>query len=464
MTPTDFADLLYLIATESFRYYWMPLCIWTLLAGGFLLADRWGPTYHPGFKYNLGTVLLWSLPAGILLAFLLPLSVAAPVHFSLLPPPPSGSGLTQAPQVPDGTALTPFGIRHLVGILTMFLLAAGCIRLVRLGLDALQLSKINQSIKSTPLNQAYPELDKKRVAMGIRKEVGIVFSREATVPVTFGLRQPVIVLPHAFKEDPDHTRLTVIHELGHIGQQDYLRRFVERSIQCFFFYHPLVSTLISRIDQYREMHCDSQVLQFGQTSAGQYARFLLSLSTPSGQHASLAIHIADSGSKLKKRILAMKKQHDSTMRSSKTYIGITLLAFIFVASALIVACEMDFAGENRDLEASENLSVEPAPQEGEVFMIVEEMPELIGGLASLQQEIQYPDIAKNAGIEGRVFIQFVVDENGDVQDPVVIRGIGGGCDEEAVRAIQTATFNPGRQNGQPVKVKMSIPFTFQLPE
>jgi protein TonB len=108
----------------------------------------------------------------------------------------------------------------------------------------------------------------------------------------------------------------------------------------------------------------------------------------------------------------------------------------------------------------------PAPEEEEVepeiFVIVEQMPELIGGLAAIQKQIKYPEIAKKAGVEGRVIVQFIVDEQGSVVDPHVVRGIGAGCDEEAVRAVQQAKFEPGKQRGKAVKVKMSLPITFKL--
>ncbi len=71
-------------------------------------------------------------------------------------------------------------------------------------------------------------------------------------------------------------------------------------------------------------------------------------------------------------------------------------------------------------------------------------------------------IAKKAGIEGRVILQFIVDEQGRVTKPKVIRGIGGRCDEEALRALQTVHFQPGTQSGKRVKVKMSLPITFRL--
>ena len=100
--------------------------------------------------------------------------------------------------------------------------------------------------------------------------------------------------------------------------------------------------------------------------------------------------------------------------------------------------------------------------EPEFFEIVEQMPELIGGLGELQKKIRYPEIAKKAGVSGRVFVQFVVDEQGNVKDPVVTRGIGAGCDEEAIRAIMQAKFEPGKQRGKAVPVKMSLPITFKL--
>lgn len=105
---------------------------------------------------------------------------------------------------------------------------------------------------------------------------------------------------------------------------------------------------------------------------------------------------------------------------------------------------------------------EEEEEEPEIFVIVEQMPELIGGLASIQKKINYPEIAKKAGVEGRVIVQFVVDEQGNVQDPQVVRGIGAGCDEEAIRAVKQAKFEPGKQRGKAVKVKMSLPITFKL--
>ena len=131
--------------------------------------------------------------------------------------------------------------------------------------------------------------------------------------------------------------------------------------------------------------------------------------------------------------------------------------------------------EDLDLDASldieaplANLPPPPPPDEEEeepepeIFVVVEEMPDLIGGLGEIQRKIKYPEIARKAGVEGRVILQFIVDENGNVTEPAVVRGIGAGCDEEALRVVRQARFKPGKQRGKAVKVKMALPITFKL--
>lgn len=114
------------------------------------------------------------------------------------------------------------------------------------------------------------------------------------------------------------------------------------------------------------------------------------------------------------------------------------------------------------LEAPPPPPAEEEEEEEDFFVVVEDMPELIGGLAELQRNIRYPDRARRAGIEGRVIVQFIVNEAGKVENPVVVRGIGGGCDEEAIRAVQNASFKPGKQRGKPVRVQYSLPVIFRL--
>ncbi len=119
-----------------------------------------------------------------------------------------------------------------------------------------------------------------------------------------------------------------------------------------------------------------------------------------------------------------------------------------------------------EINLDEPLDMPPPPAEEEeeedFFVVVENMPELVGGMKKLQGCVSYPEMARKAGIEGRVIVQFIVNEQGKVEEPRVIRGIGGGADEEALRCVKQAEFKPGRQRGQPVRVQYSLPVIFKL--
>jgi len=106
----------------------------------------------------------------------------------------------------------------------------------------------------------------------------------------------------------------------------------------------------------------------------------------------------------------------------------------------------------------EKVKIEEEPA---FFVAVEEMPELIGGLKTLQSKIKYPEIASRVGVEGKVLVQAVVNESGDVMSVKTIKGIGSGCDEVAMDAVRNSKFTPGKQRGKNVKVQVTIPIVFK---
>jgi len=125
------------------------------------------------------------------------------------------------------------------------------------------------------------------------------------------------------------------------------------------------------------------------------------------------------------------------------------------------AQDLNMDSEYHEVDQAEDQSVDSI-LDSEIFLIVDEDPELIGGLQGLQRRIVYPEFARRAGIEGRVIVEFIVDEYGNVLDPIVRRGIGGGCDEVALEAVRNAKFIPGKHQGRAVKVQYSLPINFYL--
>ena len=122
-----------------------------------------------------------------------------------------------------------------------------------------------------------------------------------------------------------------------------------------------------------------------------------------------------------------------------------------------------------DIAVAAELPPPPAPadegekdEEPEIFVVVEEMPEMIGGAAKLASAVEYPQIARKAGLEGLVVVKIVVNPDGTPSDPVVLKSPGQALDNAAIDAVMKQRFKPGRQRGRAVAAYMAIPVRFQL--
>lgn len=130
-----------------------------------------------------------------------------------------------------------------------------------------------------------------------------------------------------------------------------------------------------------------------------------------------------------------------------------------------------------DVEARADTRIEFSPmvmeeeeeaEEEEIFFIVEDMPDFQGGGQDafrkyIAENLRYPQIAAENGIQGRVFVQFVVNANGEVSDATVVRGVDPSLDREAIRVVMSSpSWTPGRQRGEPVRVAFTFPINFVL--
>lgn len=138
-----------------------------------------------------------------------------------------------------------------------------------------------------------------------------------------------------------------------------------------------------------------------------------------------------------------------------------------VDTDLEIDMEADQSTEVQDYAPIAENRKEEEIVEMEIFTVVESMPSFPGGDAArmkfLQENIKYPQMARESGIQGTVYVTFVVEPNGKVSDVRVLRGIGGGCDEEAVRVIQSMPkWEAGKQRGKSVRVQFNMPIKFTL--
>jgi len=135
------------------------------------------------------------------------------------------------------------------------------------------------------------------------------------------------------------------------------------------------------------------------------------------------------------------------------------------------------ATEDEDLIGDEDIDLsmfdfdqdlEPPPppeEESDMFVFVpyDEPPQPVGGFAAIQSRLIYPEIARKAGVEGRVTVQAQIDVDGTVTRTKVVQSLGpNGCDEAAIEAIKSVKWKPAKQRDRPVKVWIAVPVDFKL--
>ena len=148
-----------------------------------------------------------------------------------------------------------------------------------------------------------------------------------------------------------------------------------------------------------------------------------------------------------------------------------------ITELIVVDDDVEVENLDIDVEVDQDVAIVPVVsivieeevevESDEIFQIVEDQPGFPGGQEALhrflQQNIRFPAIAREAGIQGTVFVTFVVERDGSVTNVRVLRGIGGGCDEEAIRVVSMMPrWTPGKQRGRPVRVQFNMPIRFML--
>ena len=458
------ADWLQTLGEYALGGLWLPLLAWTVVTLATLGLLRLKPSIHTYIHYASRAALLLALPLGLLLASFVDFSFLA-----LLPAPAaevSGEAvpllLEPGSLLPDAAPVVQWNLYHLLGGITLLAALLALVRLSILVRHAWALRLFCRHLPASGTSTIQHTADRIAEALGLRRTVRALTTTQSVVPMTVGWRRPLVVVPAALLDEADRLHMALLHELIHIRRRDALMQGIEQIISALFVINPLVSLLQRSIGAYREMVCDAEVLTQPRVSSKRYAALLYSFAVPPPFPRPLALSIASSEKQLKKRILAMKSLRTPTHRFFGPKIVSLLLAGLLLSTAtLIVACT-DLADPNAETTETQ-VSLGKMELDGkEVFEVVDQMPEIIGGLTAIEKELKYPKIARMAGMEGRIIIQFIVDEEGNVVDPRVVRGLGAGMDEEAVRALKTATFKPGMKDGKVVPVKLSIPVTFKL--
>lgn len=269
----------------------------------------------------------------------------------------------------------------------------------------------------------------------------------------------------------------VAHEKVHIRQMHSLDIILTELLIILQWFNPVVWFYRNSLKSVHEYLADEGVLLAG-CSKISYQKALIS--------QTLRIRINDltnnfNHSLLAKRFIMMTKQKSNRLARLKVMLAVPAaftLAVLFTLSPVMNSLAQVDKKLKPPKEAPVPPPVPPTPPGLEVlspesdddegiFTMVEKMPEFPGGNAALmkymEENIKYPEEARKKGIKGNVYVSFIVEKDGKISGVKVLRGIGGGCDEEAVRVIQNMpAWTPGQNRGQAVRTKFNIPLKFML--
>ncbi|WP_373522204.1 TonB family protein [Aquiflexum sp.] len=278
----------------------------------------------------------------------------------------------------------------------------------------------------------------------------------------FGL----ILLPEYQEENKDQ-QLIILHESGHVKRMHSLDLIFLQIFKTVFWFHPINSMLEASLREIHEFQVDRSVIR--QYSPREYAMLLLNL-LYKGRSENLLNTFNQF--QTKKRIMMMKKADSYPIQKARFLIAVPVIALTLFVFACEKPAENDFP-KTTDIPISDE-TTGSIPEQSEtnmrtetVFDLVEEAPEFQDGIPGLTEflvkNLKYPEQARSLGIEGTVFVAFVIDANGSVRDVEVLKGIGAGCDKEAKRVVELfPDWIPGKQKGQPVNTRMKLPIKFAL--
>jgi len=242
----------------------------------------------------------------------------------------------------------------------------------------------------------------------------------------------------------------ISHEKVHTRQGHTLDLIMAEILIIIQWFNPFAYLLKKTIRENHEYLTDHEVITRHQSIE---AYQLLLLQHSSNIKSNILTHNF-SYSLLKRRLYMMKKSKHPLRFG---------LGMLFLATTLVVVFFACSSPEEKQIPVEEQVTTASEP----VFTVVEVMPEFPGGMEALMEylgsNIKYPEQAKKEGIEGKVFVNFVIEKDGSVGETKVLRGIGGGCDEEAVRVVsEMPNWTPGLQRDQAVRVSYNLPINFKL--
>ncbi|WP_026952380.1 M56 family metallopeptidase [Algoriphagus mannitolivorans] len=274
-----------------------------------------------------------------------------------------------------------------------------------------------------------------------------------------------ILMPDFDPQDPKQKQI-LAHESVHVRLKHSWDLLLVNFAKVLFWFNPLIYSYEKSLREVHEYQADQGVTS--QVSPKEYATLLLQLITPkSGWQFMNNFNQFQT----KKRIMMLTRSTSSPVEKVRFLALLPAIGILFAVFSCEITPEQEIEGPTQ-LEKTQslglsNLSARISEEADEVFDITEVQPEPPGGLSGwnsyLAKNLQYPRQARDLGIEGTVIVVFVINNDGSIRDAEILRGIGGGADEEAIRVVMNSpNWKPAYQRGKAVSSRMRLPIRFKM--
>jgi TonB family protein len=274
-----------------------------------------------------------------------------------------------------------------------------------------------------------------------------------------------ILMPEFNPEDPKQKQI-LAHESVHVRLKHSWDLLFVNFAKVVIWFNPLVYLFEKSLREVHEFQADQGVTS--QVSPKEYATLLLQLITPKPGWQFMNNF---NQFQTKKRILMLTKTNSTPHQKARFLALIPVIALMLVVFSCEITPKQEIEGptqvEKGPTLGPSNLSARISEGADEVFDITEVQPEPPGGMEGwnnyLMTNLKYPKEAMELGIEGTVIVVFVINKDGSIRDAEILRGIGGGADEEAIRVVmESPNWSPAYQRERPVASRMRLPVRFKL--
>lgn len=270
---------------------------------------------------------------------------------------------------------------------------------------------------------------------------------------------------------PDEIETILAHECAHLSHRHWIDLILAEAVTIIDWYNPVAWMLRQDLLDQHEYQADAEVIATG-ADATEYQLFLIKKTVGNRFHA-LANSLNHSS--LNKRITMMlsKKPGRGAQVRALAIVPAAALAIFCLSTPLMASLNGTFSTAETVTEVSESKVNENLPKQptdsDEIYNVVDQVPEFPGGYGALYsllaKIVVYPESAMKEGKQGNVVVRFVVDKNGTIQDPTILRSIDPALDAEALRAVKSidVKFIPGKlADGKAVSVYFALPISFKL--